>query len=68
MRGGFAFLVLIVCCPSAIVGLPLSTSANLLLHATNAFATPDFDEVIKAREEKAYRLFIGCTRRCSVEG
>ena len=68
MRGGFAFPVLIVCYPGVIVGLPLSTSADLPLHATNAFATPDFDEVVKAGEEKAYRLFISCTRRCSVEG
>ena len=68
MRGGFAILVLIVYYPGVIVGLPLSTSANLLLHATNAFATPDFDEVIKAREEKACRLFISCRRRCSVGG
>ena len=68
MCGGFAFPVLLVCCAGVIVGLPLSTSANLPLHATNAFITPDFDEVIKAREEKTYRLFISCTRRCSVEG
>lgn len=68
MREGFAFPTIIVCRFGVIAGLPFPTSADLLLHATNAFATPCFNEVIKAREEKAHRVFINCTCRCSGEG
>ena len=68
MREGFTFPTIIVCRFGVIVGLPFPTSANILLHAANAVATPCFDEVIKAREEKAHRVFINCTCRFSGEG